>query len=86
MRDRLLGPQIGRWGQLQEWMEDKDDPKNNHRHVSHMFAVYPGRQISVSATPGFAKAAAVSLEARGVGKAVGWSNACFWKRAPACGP
>jgi alpha-L-fucosidase 2 len=79
MRDKLVGPKIGKWGQLQEWMEDKDDPNNHHRHVSHMFAVYPGRQISVSTTPEFAEAAAVSLNARGVGKTVGWSNA--WKTA-----
>jgi len=79
MRDDLLGPQIGKWGQLQEWMEDKDNPKDRHRHVSHMFAVYPGAQISLSKTPEFARAAAVSLNARGVGKAVGWSNA--WKTA-----
>lgn len=65
MRDRLLGPKIGRWGQLQEWMIDRDDPKDNHRHTSHLFAVYPGRQISMRKTPEFAKAARISLEARG---------------------
>jgi len=79
LRDRLVGPKIGRWGQLQEWMEDRDDPKDQHRHVSHMFAVYPGRQISLSKTPEFAKAAAVSLEARGFGTVVGWANT--WKTA-----
>ncbi|MBA7576571.1 hypothetical protein ES708_18412 [subsurface metagenome] len=77
MKDKLVGPKIGKWGQLQEWMEDKDDPKDQHRHVSNMFAVYPGRQISLSKTPEFAKAAAVSLEARGFGTVVGWANA--WK-------
>jgi len=65
MQKRLVGPKIGRWGQLQEWMVDRDDPKDNHRHTSHLFAVYPGRQISPAKTPKFAKAAAVSLEARG---------------------
>ena len=79
MRDRLVGPKIGKWGQLQEWMVDRDDPKDQHRHVSHMFAVYPGRQISLSRTPELAKAAAVSLEARGFGTVVGWANA--WKTA-----
>lgn len=82
MRERLLGPQIGRWGQLQEWMEDVDDPKNKHRHVSHLFAVHPGRQISVLATPELAKAAAVSLNARG-DAGTGWSKAWkinFWAR------
>jgi alpha-L-fucosidase 2 len=65
LRDRLVGPKIGRWGQLQEWMTDRDDPNDHHRHTSHLFAVYPGRQISVARTPELAKAAAVSLEARG---------------------
>jgi len=65
MHQRLVTPQIGKWGQLQEWMEDRDDPKNDHRHTSHLFAVYPGRQFSPALTPEFAKAAAISLEARG---------------------
>lgn len=81
-RDRLLGPQIGRWGQLQEWMEDVDDPKNQHRHVSHMLAVYPGRQIHPTITPEFAKAAEVSVLARGNGR-TGWSKvfkSCIFAR------
>ena len=65
MRDKLVTPKIGKWGQLQEWMVDRDDPKDQHRHTSHLFAVYPGRQISVARTPELAKAAAVSLAARG---------------------
>ena len=65
MRDQLAGPKVGRWGQLQEWIADRDDPKDQHRHTSHLFAVYPGTQISVSKTPQWAKAAAISLEARG---------------------
>ncbi|MDZ7616164.1 MAG: glycoside hydrolase family 95 protein, partial [Patescibacteria group bacterium] len=65
MRDRLVSPRIGKWGQLQEWMMDRDDPKDEHRHTSHLFAVYPGRQISLAETPELAKAAAVSLAARG---------------------
>jgi alpha-L-fucosidase 2 len=79
LRDKLVGPKIGKWGQLQEWLDDKDDPNDNHRHVSHMFAVYPGRQISFTRTPELAAAAAVSLKARGIGQSVGWSNA--WKTA-----
>ncbi len=79
LRGRLVGPKIGKWGQLQEWMVDRDDPKDQHRHLSHMFAIYPGRQISTSRTPEFAKAARVSLEARGFGTVVGWANA--WKTA-----
>lgn len=82
MRRDLLGPQIGRWGQLQEWREDVDDPKCRHRHVSHLFAVHPGRQISPVTTPDLAKAAAVSLNARG-DSGTGWSIAWkinFWAR------
>ncbi len=48
------GLRIGSWGQLQEWKEDWDDPKDDHRHVSHLFALHPGRQISPFATPAFA--------------------------------
>ena len=66
MRDRLVGPKIGRWGQLQEWMVDRDDPNNHHRHTSHLFAVFPGRQISVAKTPELANAAKISLDARGI--------------------
>ncbi len=65
MRDKLVAPQVGKWGQLQEWMADRDDPNDQHRHTSHLFAVYPGRQISAAETPELAKAAAVSLAARG---------------------
>lgn len=76
MRAQLLGPQIGKWGQLQEWMDDVDDPDDHHRHVSHLFAVHPGRQIRALSSPELAKAAGVSLQARGE-KSVGWSSA--WK-------
>lgn len=65
MHQRLVVPKVGKWGQLQEWMADRDDPKNDHRHTSHLFAVYPGRQISPALTPELAKAAALSLQARG---------------------
>jgi len=64
MRDRLVVPKIGRWGQLQEWMEDRDDENDHHRHTSHLFGVYPGRQFSVSNTPEKAAAAKKSLIAR----------------------
>jgi alpha-L-fucosidase 2 len=82
MRDRLLTPKIGKWGQLQEWREDIDDPKDQHRHVSHLFAVFPGRQITAERTPELTRAAQTSLEARGDG-GTGWSRAwkiCFWAR------
>ena len=73
---RLMGPRIGKWGQLQEWMEDLDDPKDDHRHLSHLIAVHPGRQISPLTTPKLAEAAKVSMNARG-DEATGWSRA--WK-------
>jgi alpha-L-fucosidase 2 len=62
---RLLGPKVGRWGQLMEWAVDRDNPSDNHRHTSHLLAVHPGRQISRERTPGLAAAAAKSLAARG---------------------
>jgi alpha-L-fucosidase 2 len=65
-RAKLLGPQIGSWGQLMEWTIERPElEKSNHRHTSHLYAVYPGNQISLSATPELAKAAALSLETRG---------------------
>lgn len=82
IRDKILPPKIGKWGQLQEWKEDVDDPNNKHRHVSHLFALHPGRQISPLKTPALAKAAKISLEARG-DEATGWSlgwKVNFWSR------
>jgi alpha-L-fucosidase 2 len=76
MKARLLGPKIGKWGQLQEWMVDRDSQKDKHRHLSHMIAVHPSRQISPLTTPKLAQAARVSMNARGDG-ATGWSKA--WK-------
>ena len=74
MRDRIAKPRIGRWGQLQEWIEDVDDPYSNHRHISHLFAVYPGNQITIEDTPELAEAARISLDARG-DDGVGWTLA-----------
>jgi alpha-L-fucosidase 2 len=82
LRDKLLGPKVGRWGQLQEWMEDVDDPKDTHRHTSHLFALYPGRQISPLTTPELEAAVKVTLNARG-DASTGWSKAWkinFWAR------
>jgi len=82
IKDQIQPPQIGRWGQLQEWNEDVDDSTNKHRHVSHLFALHPGKQISPTATPDFAKAAKVTLNARG-DEGTGWSLAWkvnFWAR------
>lgn len=76
MQNKLLKPQVGRWGQLQEWMEDWDDSTDHHRHNSHMFAVHPGTQIDPRTTPEWAAAARRSLIARG-NISTGWSSA--WK-------
>jgi alpha-L-fucosidase 2 len=82
MRDRLLKPKIGAWGQLQEWPEDRDDIRDEHRHISQLFALHPGRQISLLRTPELAEAAKVSLRARG-DQSTGWAMAWrinFWAR------
>lgn len=63
MQARLAPNKIGKWGQLQEWQEDMDSPTDYHRHTSHLFAVYPGRQITPK-NADFAAAALVSLKAR----------------------
>jgi len=76
MRARIAPNQIGKYGQLQEWMEDKDDPKDQHRHVSHLWGVYPGSEITPYGTPDLEKAARQSLIFRG-DEATGWSLA--WK-------
>ncbi|RAS70507.1 alpha-L-fucosidase 2 [Lentzea atacamensis] len=81
--DRLdPGLRVGSWGQLQEWKKDWDDPNNTHRHVSHLFALHPGRQITPQDDPALVAAARVSLTARGDG-GTGWSKAWkinFWAR------
>ncbi len=65
-REKLLGPQIGSWGQIMEWTTERPDlEKSHHRHTSHLFGLHPGRQFTLHGTPDLAKAAAVSLEARG---------------------
>jgi alpha-L-fucosidase 2 len=80
MRDALVTPKIGRWGQLQEWQEDTDDPNDHHRHTSHLYAVYPGQQISLAKTPALAAAAKKSLVARSdTGDVREWSFA--WRTA-----
>ncbi|MFC3114000.1 glycoside hydrolase family 95 protein [Cellvibrio fontiphilus] len=70
------GMRVGSWGQLQEWKEDLDDPKNDHRHISHLFALHPGRDINPRNTPELLAAARTTLNARGDG-GTGWSQA--WK-------
>ena len=63
--DRLPGSKIGRFGQLQEWLEDYNEPEVDHLHISHLFALFPGSQISWEKTPKLAEAAKVTLERRG---------------------
>jgi alpha-L-fucosidase 2 len=88
VRDRLAGPRAGSWGQLLEWLDEKkNDPvldqlNDTHRHVSQLFGLYPGRQITPNGTPALAAAARKTLEARG-DAGTGWSMAwkmAFWAR------
>jgi alpha-L-fucosidase 2 len=82
MRARIAPNQIGQYGQLQEWLEDKDNPRNTHRHVSHLWGVHPGSEITPRGTPELCAAAKKSLEFRGDG-GTGWSKAWkvnFWAR------
>lgn len=79
----LLPPmQIGRYGQLQEWLQDADDPKNEHRHISHLYGLYPSNQISPYQHPELFTAASNTLKQRG-DMATGWSlgwKINFWAR------
>ena len=72
MINRLPPMQIGKYNQLQEWLEDVDDPASEHRHVSHLFGLYPGNQISPYTHPHLFQAARNSLVHRG-DQATGWS-------------
>src|SRR4051812_2782678 len=78
LRDHLLVPKIGSWGQLQEWMVDRDKPTDTNRHLSHLVGLFPGRQISPLTTPALAAAAKVSLAARG-DSSTGWAE--VWRAA-----
>ena len=78
----LLPLQTGRWGQLQEWKDDWDNPDDTHRHVSHLYALYPSNQISPFRTPELTAAARTSLIHRGdpsTGWSMGW-KVCLWSR------
>ena len=73
---------VGQYGQLQEWREDIDDPKDEHRHISHLYGLYPSNQISAFSTPDLWKASGVTLNQRG-DEATGWSlgwKTNFWAR------
>jgi alpha-L-fucosidase 2 len=75
-RARLVPDRVGRGGQLQEWQQDwdADAPEPNHRHVSHLYGLFPSDQIDPDRTPALAKAARRSLELRG-DESTGWATA-----------
>jgi alpha-L-fucosidase 2 len=84
-KSRLAPLQIGKHGQLQEWLEDFDEPEPGHRHTSHLYALHPSNQITIRKTPELAKAVRTSLERRLAhgGGHTGWSRAWiinFWAR------
>lgn len=73
---------IGQYGQLQEWLEDWDNPNDHHRHVSHLWALFPGNEISPLRTPNVFSGARTSLIERGdasTGWSMGW-KVCLWAR------
>ncbi len=75
MRSRLAPMHIGQYGQLQEWLDDVDDPKDNHRHISHLYGLFPSNQISPYRTPQLYSAAKNTLIHRGdvsTGWSMGW--------------
>ena len=79
---RIAPNKIGKYGQLQEWMQDVDDTSNKHRHVSHLWAQFPGNEINWDETPELMKAARQSLIYRGdaaTGWSLGWKINC-WAR------
>jgi alpha-L-fucosidase 2 len=82
---RLPPPRVGRYGQIQEWAEDYEEPDPGHRHISQLFALHPGDQITVRGTPALARAARATIERRLAhgGGHTGWSRAWiinFWAR------
>ena len=82
LREELAPMQVGRWGQLQEWMHDWDRPNDRHRHVSHLYGLFPSNQISPYRNPELFAAARTSLQARGdvsTGWSMGW-KVNLWAR------
>lgn len=82
MRSKLPPMHIGQYGQLQEWLEDIDDPNDKHRHISHLYGLFPSNQISASRTPGLYNAAKTTLLHRGdvsTGWSMGW-KVNWWAR------
>lgn len=81
-RTKLAPNQIGKHGQIQEWLKDYNEPEPNHRHVSHLYGLHPSDEITVHSTPELARAARATLERRG-DQSTGWSmawKANFWAR------
>jgi alpha-L-fucosidase 2 len=82
LRGRLAPMHIGRFGQLQEWLDDVDDPEDHHRHISHLYGLFPSNQISPYRTPQLFSAARVTLQERGdvsTGWSMGW-KVNWWAR------
>lgn len=80
--EKLPPMKVGQYGQLQEWREDIDDPNDQHRHISHLYGLYPSHQINPFTTPELWNAARITLQQRG-DEATGWSlgwKTCFWAR------
>lgn len=85
MKERLPAPKVGKHGQIQEWMEDYEEAEPGHRHISHLFALHPGKRFTVRGTPEWAAASRVTLNQRlaNGGGHTGWSRAWiinFWAR------
>lgn len=81
-RKRLPPMHIGQHGQLQEWLDDIDDPQDNHRHISHLYGLFPSNQISPYRTPQLYSAAKTTLTHRGdvsTGWSMGW-KVNWWAR------
>ncbi|MEI6945647.1 glycoside hydrolase family 95 protein [Paraflavisolibacter sp. H34] len=82
LRSRLAPLQVGQHGQLQEWLEDLDNPTDNHRHISHLYGLFPASQISPYRTPQLYSAAKATLLQRGdvsTGWSMGW-KVNWWAR------
>jgi alpha-L-fucosidase 2 len=82
MRSRLAPMQVGQYGQLQEWLDDIDDPNDKHRHISHLYGLFPSNQISAYRTPALFSAAKTTLTHRGdisTGWSMGW-KVNWWAR------
>lgn len=84
-KSRLPKPMIGQHGQLMEWLVDYEEPELGHRHISHLFGLFPGEQFTPGGTPELAEAARISLERRlrHGGGHTGWSRA--WPSGQVCG-